>query len=120
MTIEELYARLGANYEEAKTRLMNDALIRRFLLKFADTFSLDSLLCAAKENDAKGVFEAAHSLKGVAGNLALAELYALSSSLTEKVRGMPEGAKVDVASEVQGIQSEFERTVSLIREAFNG
>ena len=34
MTIEEFYASIGGSYEEARNRLMNDTLIKRFLEKF--------------------------------------------------------------------------------------
>ena len=84
MSIVELYDSLGANYAEAKGRLMNDALITRFLKKFADTYSLASLEEAAAKSDGRAIFEGAHSLKGVAGNLALTKLSALACDLTEK------------------------------------
>ena len=116
MTTQELYAKLGANYEEAKGRMMNDALINRFLLKFAQTYSLDALLAAQEKHDGHALFEAAHSLKGVCGNLALTKLYTLASDLTEKTRSLGEGAAFDASSEVALIKNEYEATVSAIRE----
>ena len=82
MTLEELYHQLGGDYGMAKTRMMNDMLITRFLGKFV-AYDIASLENAA---DAKELFEAAHALKGVAGNLSLDRLYGIASDLTEATR----------------------------------
>lgn len=116
MSLEELYKELGANYQEAKTRLMNDVLITKFLRKFATDYKIDALIAAAEAGDAHGIFEACHSLKGVAGNLALTNLYDLASALTEKTRGLSEGSKVEVKDEVLTLSKEFQRTVDLIKQ----
>lgn len=120
MTIEELYEKVGGNYAEAKTRLMNDALIRRFLTKFADTFDIRPLVEAGESGNGKAIFEAVHALKGVAGNLALSKLYGLCADLTEKVRSCQEGAIVDHKDEVKSIVDEFDAEVALIKECFHG
>ena len=86
MSLEELYRELGANYQEAKTRLMNDVLITKFLRKFATDYKIDALITAGEAGDAHGIFEACHSLKGVAGNLALTPLFDLASFITEATR----------------------------------
>lgn len=116
MTTQELYLSLGANYEEAKTRLMNDGLIERFLGKFADTYSIEPLLEAGERMDAFAIFEAAHGLKGVVGNLALTRLFELSSNLTEKVRGLAQGVRIDCRDDIAAIQVEFTKTVATIKE----
>lgn len=37
MDIKKFYEEIGGNYEEALSRLMNDSLIERFVLKFKKT-----------------------------------------------------------------------------------
>lgn len=114
MTVAEFYDALQADYTAAKGRLMNDALILRFLRKFAAEYKIDALINAEKAQDGKGIFEACHSLKGVAGNLALTRLYDLASDLTEKTRGLGEGTRVSYESECKLIVDEFQKTIDLI------
>ena len=49
--------------------------------------NFDKLREAVAAGDAKAAFEAAHALKGVAGNLALTPIYTPLSELTEQLRG---------------------------------
>ena len=51
MTIEECYAALGGNYQQALGRLMNDALIKRFVLKFPSDKSYDNMVAAINACD---------------------------------------------------------------------
>ena len=114
MSIKELYQALGGNYEEALGRLYNDDLIKRFLKMFAANDFPVSLKRALDAKDARALFEAAHGLKGVAGNLALAPLYELSSSLCESTRGK-EGFYEDDGTAAKLLKM-LENTDRLIRE----
>ena len=116
MSIEEFYERIGGDYLEAKGRLMNDAFIKRMLLKFADGYSLDELSSAMQSEDCEGLFTAAHSLKGVCGNLALAKLSSLASELTELTRGKSDVDMAEAKRLGAEILGEFRRVVTLIRE----
>ena len=116
MTVQECYAALGANYQEAIGRLMNDALIKRFLGKFVSTYSLSELETAVKNQDGHEIFERVHALKGVVGNLALTKLYNLASDLTEKTRGCTVGDKYEASAEYTVIAAEFDKTISTIKD----
>ena len=114
MTIKELYQNLGGNYEEALGRLYNDDLIKRFLKMFTANDFSTSLKRALDAKDARAIFEAAHGLKGVAGNLALTELYELASSLCENNRGK-DGVYEDDGTAVKLLEM-LENTNRLIHE----
>ena len=86
MTVKECYAALHGNYNEAKSRLMSDRLIEKFMLKFPADNSMDILRDAVKAEDYETSFRGAHTLKGVAANLAFTELQEASSELTEQLR----------------------------------
>ena len=116
MTVSEFYHSIQADYAAAKGRLMNDALILRFLRKFATEYKIDALVNAVNAQDGKGIFEACHSLKGVAGNLALTRLYDLASDLTEKTRGLDAGGRIACESECKLIVDEFKKTIDLIEQ----
>ena len=62
MTVQELYAGIGGNYESAKRILMNDKLISRFIVKLLDDTSCARMLSAEAEMDEKGLFEGAHAM----------------------------------------------------------
>lgn len=69
----------GIDVEEALGRMMgSEALLSRLLGKFLDDGSFARLERAIEENDAEAAVDAAHTLKGVAGNLSIAEVYRLA------------------------------------------
>ena len=43
MTIEECYKKMGANYQDVIKRLPNEAMIKKFALKFKDDTSFQEL-----------------------------------------------------------------------------
>lgn len=92
MTINECYTKLHGDYAEAKTRLMNDKLIERFILKFPDDPSMDALREMIEAGDNAAAFRAVHTLKGVAANLAFTQLFRDASNLTEQLRDLQHSA----------------------------
>lgn len=101
MTLQELYFALGGNYNDAKQRLMNDKLINRFLFRFIEDPTMSQLLDAVKIGDRKASFSAAHTLKGVAGNLGLTSLVKSVSVLTEQLRSLEEDADPSLVQDVK-------------------
>ena len=87
MDIKQFYEEIGGNYQEALSRLMNDALIEKFVLKFKESQKLDALESAIKAHDYEKAFFEVHTLKGVSLNLAFKELGAAAVILTELIRG---------------------------------
>lgn len=117
MTVEQCYATMNGNYEEAKRRLMNDALIQKFLIKFLSDTSFDNLSAALAEKDYLQAFKAAHSLKGVSQNMALDALSAPVSELTEELR---DGNYSDKVPELfESVQKNYEIVKTTILELQN-
>lgn len=87
---EELRAKLtqaGADVDSALERFMgNEALYARFARGFRNDRSCEALLKAMEEGNVKGAFEAAHTLKGVTGNLSFTRLYNRASEVVEPLR----------------------------------
>ena len=77
---------IGGNYEEAIERLRNERLVTRFALKFIDDGSYKLLEDSLASGNYEEAFRAAHTLKGVAANLAFTDLAADASVLTEALR----------------------------------
>ncbi len=86
MTEREFYDAIGGNYAEARDRLMQDALIRRFVRKFPDDPNFALLGAAVADGRWDEAFAAAHTLKGVALNLAFARLSHAATALTDALR----------------------------------
>ena len=84
MTIKECYDRMNGSYEDAKSRLMMDSMIERFVFKFLDDSTMENLRKAIAQGDIAVSFREAHTLKGVAANLAFTELQKAASDLTEQ------------------------------------
>ena len=86
MTLDDLRA-YGANVDEGLGRCMNN---ESFYLRLVDMVKneqgFDTLEQAIAANDLKTAFEAAHSLKGVLGNLSLTPLFDPINEITELLR----------------------------------
>ena len=109
MTVKECYAKLGGDYEDVVKRLMGDALVERFMLKFLDDGSYQELVNALKEDAVR----AAHTLKGVCQNLSFTSLYEPSQTITEALRG---GKKPGADEMLGSVTEAYERTTAAIRE----
>ena len=78
----------GIDVDGALERFMgNDVLLEKLLKKFVEDTNYDSLLtCTAGACNGEDAFKAAHTLKGVCGNLSMTTLYELFSKQTELFR----------------------------------
>ena len=113
MEVKECYSRLHGNYEEAKQRLMNDKLIDRFLLMFPKDDSMALLRNAVANKDIKESFRGAHTLKGVAANLAFTELQEAASNLTEQLRSCTAPADPVLVQKVEACYSRVMDSIKL-------
>lgn len=87
MTVKECYDRIGGSYDEAKSRLLDDTRIARFLGIFLRDQSFRSITEALEKKDYGEAFKGAHSLKGVSRNMAFSALSDAVEALTEDLRG---------------------------------
>ena len=85
MNLEQFYAEVGGTYEDVKKHLMSDGIIKRFLLKFPDDKSFQTLEDSLKSGAVEDAFRAAHT-----------DLYTPSAALTEILRSK----KTDGANEL--------------------
>lgn len=84
--IEKLNA-FGADTAEGISRCCgSEALYLRLVRMIPGEQGFDALQKAIEENDLDSAFTAAHTLKGVLGNLSLTPMYVLASDMTELLR----------------------------------
>ncbi len=78
----------GADMDGAMNRLLGDEELYAMCFGlFLEDGAFAALGTALDAGDRAAAFDAAHSLKGVAGNLGLTRIYQLSGQLVEPLRG---------------------------------
>lgn len=84
---KEALLALGMDIDQTLARFVgNEALLFKFLRKFQADGSYQQLANAVAEKNGDEGFRAAHTLKGVAGNLGLGSLFTAVSPLVETLR----------------------------------
>lgn len=108
----------GFNVDEAMNRFMNsEQLWIKFLKKFKADVSFRDLVKAIEEKDGEKAFAAAHTLKGITGNLAMSRFNALISEQTEYLRG--EAGDMEAATAMMPQITElYENTIKIINEVY--
>jgi HPt (histidine-containing phosphotransfer) domain-containing protein len=86
MTIAELYEMIGGNYDHAIQIMRKDKMISKYILKLESSGVYENLMEAGESMDAAGLFESAHAMKGVCGNLGLDDLAEAAERITEEFR----------------------------------
>lgn len=83
----ERLAAAGVDLAQGLERFMGkEALYRKFALKFLEDPNFEKLRQALSDGDAGEAFAAAHTLKGVCGNLSFNRLYAAAEAVVEPLR----------------------------------
>ena len=111
MTLEQCYEKLNGSYAEAKSRLMSDRLVEKFMLKFLTEPTMGQLRDAIKAENHEETFRSVHTLKGVAANLSFTELYNSASDLTEQLRGNEELADPQL---VEKVEASYKKVIDTI------
>ncbi len=114
MTLQECYAALGGDYDEAMGRLRSERLVQKFVLKFLDDGSYRLLQDSLAAGDRAEAFRAAHTMKGVCANLAFNTLLASSERLTEALRdGAP--PQPDEEELIGQVEEDYRRVIQAIQ-----
>lgn len=115
MTVEQCYEAFGGNYQEVISRLRTDERVARFLQKVVDDGSYKLLIDSIATNNVDEAFRAAHTLKGVCGNLSITKFGESSSALCEYLR---EKRVIDdaVMAMLEKVKADYEITISSISQ----
>ena len=85
--IKEVFQKYGADYETTMSRFMcNEQLYLTILAMLPRDENLHKLDRALQSHDFPTAFDAAHTLKGMAGNLGLTPLYQTICAIAEPLR----------------------------------
>ena len=86
MTLQELYQSIGGDYEQALRVLRMDKLLDKHIRKLTNNGVVDALIEAGGSMEPERMFETAHAVKGVCGNLGLVTLSSAASEIAEEFR----------------------------------
>lgn len=116
MTLKELYQEIGADYDQAIRTLRMEKLMDKHIRKFPANGAVKEMLSSGEELDAQRIFESAHAVKGIAGNLGLKQMYELSSELSEEFRpGTPrELTDAEVRTKLQEARELYRNIIEAI------
>ncbi len=117
MDLRECYAQLGGDYDGVMGRLRSEERVVRFARLFRSDENFQLLTDALAASDWATAFRAAHSLKGVALNLAFTRLAESSSALTEALRA---GAPAEDPEQLYRAVERDYRTVLAAVDALTG
>ena len=121
MTVQELYEAMEGDYGAALKVMMMEPLVGRMIVKLPQDPSFEKLMQAGETLDAKGIFEAAHALKGTAASLGLVKLSGMAGEVCEEFRPGKERSFSDaeLKEKLDAIRALYEKTIAAI-QAFAG
>lgn len=117
MTIQELYQDIDGSYDQAIKVLRMDKLIDKHIRKLPQNGTVDALIDAGNTKDPTALFETAHAVKGVCGNLGLVKLADAASEITEEFRpgSVRSMSDEELDAKIRNIEEIYDRTLKGIQ-----
>ena len=115
MTMEECYQKLGGNYAEVSARLPSPHMIERFVTRFLDDRSFETLCSGIEAGNREEAFRGAHTLKGVCANLSFTRLLESVGQLTEELRPESDVVPDKAVVLLECVRRDYQITVDAIR-----
>ena len=119
MDIEECYEQLGGNYADVSTRLPSRGLIEKFIGKFLEDKSFDTLCQQFECGNREEAFRAVHTLKGICANLSFSRLLDSTVRLTEELRPNTSAISDKAIALFEDVRRDYEITVDAIHRYLN-
>lgn len=108
------FAQAGVDLEDGVARCVgSEDFYKKMLAKFLENDSFEKLKAALDRGQTTEGFEAAHALKGLAGNLGMTRLGEADSKLTEALRG--EGNIQTAKSLFPAVEKAYKEVVALLK-----
>lgn len=104
----------GIDMAELSERFMNnDALMTRFLSRFPQDKNHDMLKRALADGDVQAAYNAAHTLKGVTGNLSMHTLFTAVCNVVEPLRS---GNLAEAENNVAALDAAYEAVINALTQ----
>lgn len=106
--------RAGIDVQEALDRFMgNEGLMIRFLARYPQDPNFSALRQAVSAGDAAQAFTAAHTLKGVVGNLSIHSLFYPVSAMVEDLR---RGDLAAASQQMAALEAQYLQVTSALEQ----
>ncbi|MGN0353333.1 MAG: Hpt domain-containing protein [Roseburia sp.] len=111
-----LLTKVGINVQEGIHRFAGKKEVyEKYLYDFLENEYYDKLEDAIRERNGEEAFQAAHALKGVAGNLSLNPLFEAIKPVVEKLRGKADFEQAEKMME--GVREQYQFILDAIRKS---
>ena len=111
---KEAFAAAGVDIDSALERCLgNEVLLCRFYAKFLEDPNYAKLQTALAARDPAGAVQAAHTLKGVCGNLSSQTLFNNASEITNLLR---EDKAEEAKAKLPELQKNYRELTEILRE----
>lgn len=108
--LSDFYKTVGGDLDDVIDRLEDIDMVRSNLLLFSEDTSYTELLQCLYDNDIKGAFRAAHTLKGICYTFGIRRLGDSASAICEELRlGVPPSREM-----TERLTEEYRRTADAI------
>lgn len=119
MDLNIVFEQLSIDRKEVIQRFANnEGLYQKFLIKFRDEDgTFDQLTKAVESDDYKEVEMAAHTLKGISGNLGLKSLMNYSSDLVDNIRNSQKNIQREKVNELYvKVDEEYKKIITCLNQ----
>ena len=122
MTLKELYAGIGGDYDRAIAVLRIEKLMDKHIRRLPSNTIFADLVDAGETMDPTRLFESAHAIKGVCSNLGLVNLAVTASEICDEFRDGSERRLTDdqIKAKINEIDEGFKKASEVIREYESG
>ena len=111
MTVREFYEQIKGSYDEFLGRVGTEERAKKYIRMFTMDPTFSELNASIDAGDIPTAFRAIHTMKGLAANLALTDLYNSSVVLTEILRNY---TGQDYTAALADVREKYDNIVSAI------
>lgn len=115
MNIKECYEKIGGDYADVSTRLPGLRLVEKFIGRFLEDKSFETLCRQIECGNREEAFRAAHTLKGICANLSFTRLFNSAARLTEELRPKTSSVSDTAIELLKDVRRDYEITADTIR-----
>lgn len=116
MTLENFYSELGSSYDDVIARLLSEKRINKFVIRFLDDDSFDTLCQSLNNMDYNAAFNSAHNLKGLAQNLGFINLAKSAEKIGNALRSKNKNTQESAHIIIKEVDTEYKSVISAINE----
>lgn len=107
----------GIDVDGGITRCMgNEALYKKLIKRIWEDTNYQEILSGLKEENMETVLRAAHTLKGISGNLGFIRLYNITEEIVKMIR---EGREGEVEAKTEELTQSYEEVLRALEETGN-